>query len=46
MGKEVELIFTVTVGMPFWRLGEHAPLIIDFPSCCISQEFEGILKMK
>ena len=30
MGKEADLMFTVTIGMPFWGLGEHEPLIIDF----------------
>ena len=30
MGKEAYLLFTVTVGMPFWGLGEHEPLIIAF----------------
>ena len=28
MGEEADLLFTVTVGMPFWVLGEHEPLII------------------
>ena len=28
MGKEAYLMFTVTVGMPFWGLGEYKPLII------------------
>ena len=28
MGKEEELLFTITVGMPFCGLGEHEPLII------------------
>ena len=28
MGKEADLLFTVPVGIPFWRLGEHEPLII------------------
>ena len=28
MGKGAELLFTVTVGIPFWGLGEHEPLII------------------
>ena len=29
MGKEVELLFTVTVGMPFGGLWEHEPLIVS-----------------
>ena len=28
MGKEADLMFTVTVGIPFWGFGEHEPLII------------------
>ena len=28
MEKEADLLFTVTVGMPFWGLVEHEPLII------------------
>ena len=28
MGKGADLLFTVTVGIPFWVLGEHKPLII------------------
>ena len=28
MGKESDLLFTVTVGIPFWGLGEHESLII------------------
>ena len=28
MGKEVDLLFTVPVGIPFWVLGEHEPPII------------------
>ena len=28
MEKEADLLFTVTVGIPFWGLGEHEPLII------------------
>ena len=27
MGKEVELMFTITVGMPIWGLGQHESLI-------------------
>ena len=27
-GEEADLLFTVTVGMPFWGLVEHEPLII------------------
>ena len=27
-GKDADLLFTVTVGIPFWGLGEHEPLII------------------
>ena len=30
MGNDADLLFTVTVGMPFWVLGEHEPLIIAF----------------
>ena len=29
MGKEADLLFTVTIRMPFWVLEEHEPLIID-----------------
>ena len=29
MGKEADLLFTVTVGIPFWGLGEHESLIIS-----------------
>ena len=29
MGKEAEFLFTVTVGIPFWGLGEHEPIIIS-----------------
>ena len=28
MGKEMEFMFNITVGMPFWGLGEHETLII------------------
>ena len=28
MGKEVDLLFNVPIGMPFMGLGEHEPLII------------------
>ena len=28
MGKEVEFLFTVTVGITFWLLLEHEPLVI------------------
>ena len=28
MGKEVGFLFTVHVGVPFWGLGEHKPLVI------------------
>ena len=28
MGKEADFLFTVIVGIPFWGLGEHEPLII------------------
>ena len=28
MGKEADLLFTVTVVIPFWGFGEHEPLII------------------
>ena len=28
MGKEADLMSTVPVGIPFWGLGEHEPLII------------------
>ena len=28
MEKEIHLLFTVPVGMPFWGLGEHEFLII------------------
>ena len=28
MGEEVDFLFTVTVGMPCWGLGEHEHLII------------------
>ena len=37
MGKEVDLMFTVTVGMPFWVLGSYELFIIDFfiPVVCI-----------
>ena len=28
MGEEAYLLFTVPVGMPFWVLGEHKPLIM------------------
>ena len=30
MGKQVDFLFTVTVGVPCWGLGEHEPLIITF----------------
>ena len=30
MGKEADLLFTVTVGIIFWGLGEHEALIIPF----------------
>ena len=30
MGKEVDLLFTVPVGMLCWILGEHEPLIVYF----------------
>ena len=30
MGKEADLLFTVTVWVSFWVLGEHEPLIIAF----------------
>ena len=29
MGKETYLLFTVTVGISCWELGEHEPLIIS-----------------
>ena len=29
MGKEADLLFTVTVGIPFWGLVEHESLIIS-----------------
>ena len=29
MGKEADLLFTVTVGISCWELGEHEPLIIS-----------------
>ena len=29
MVKEDELLFTITIGMHFWVLEEHEPLIID-----------------
>ena len=28
MGKVSELLFTVTIGMSFWGLGEHETLVI------------------
>ena len=31
MWKEAELLFTVTVGMPCWGIGEHEPLILAPP---------------
>ena len=30
MGKKADLLFTIPVGMPFWVLGEHKPLIFHF----------------
>ena len=29
MGKEADLLFNNTVGIPLWGLGEHEYLIID-----------------
>ena len=28
MVKEADLLFTVLVGMPFWGMGNHEPLIV------------------
>ena len=30
MGKELDLLFTVTFGIIFWILGEHEPLLLPF----------------
>ena len=30
MGKDSKLLFDVPVGIPFWGLEEHEPLIVDF----------------
>ena len=30
MGKEADLLFTIPVGIPFWVLEEHEPLIVAF----------------
>ena len=36
MGKELELLFTVPVGMKLGLLGDHGNLIVDLSSHCIS----------
>ena len=37
MGKEADFLFTVTVGMPFGRLGEHKPVIFALFLYIVSQ---------
>ena len=47
IGKEVDLLFTNPVGMPFWGLGEHESLIIDlFVSVVSRRNWRGYWKIK
>ena len=47
MGKEMEFMFKITVGMPFWGLGEHEPLIIAlFVTVVSCRNWRGPWKIK